>query len=547
MNTTKHSLTFLLVFILSVYLCYIWAYALDIPWMDDTDSFIDSYLIIQDSPSWKAKLIELATANNEHRMFVSKLVGYSLVLFTEKLNFRTLILLHNVLFLALLFAIYQLRKELTTLKPIHWLVFLLFLLTPQYHLTSNWSMGWQTISVLFFGFLTMFYLPSIKKEHTYLALLFAFITSFCHGNGPFIWFSSLFLLLLQQRWKLSIVWFFGAGITFYLYFLNHSIGRNNEALDYLKSNFTDGFKFFFVFIGSCGDLFRHLPTQERSIFPFLTGIILFLLFLLGAFFFIRKYRENTHSITRSHWTLLGFLLVLATNGVLVGFLRAYLGFEAIIVSNYRVYSAFILATLTLWLVSLLPQNATKFIRKPSYYALAMASIFYLASWHVYLPELRARKQFLQAHAYNQQFNGVGLGALNNSPFYSYLQEKIGEVIKRGVYSYPSYFPTDLQMRFLSAQPAPAISWNENDRKISSDVSNVDACYFIFYSDKQLYLIPTKQIYQPRFRFFTTPTQTYQAELLPTFFAKNRYQLGLLIEKDGQQTVLASQQKVHIDF
>ena len=545
MKNISHSLLFWLFLIPVIYVCYLWAYAVNIPWMDDIDAFVDSFLLISDATSLPDALAELIAPNNEHRMIPSKVVNYLTTISIGHLNFKLLIFLHNGLLLFLIYQFFTLRNSLPKIQPIYWLLFLLFLLTPQYHLTTNWSItGWQTMTVLLFGFLTLKYLPSNQKNHLIYALILGFITTNSYGNGPLIWFIGLIILLLQKRWKTSIIWSISAILAISLYFFRHTTGRNSEAFAYFKTHIGESIQFFFVFIGSNGDWFKHLPEHQRSLFPFIWGIFLVALFGIGCFFFSKKYLLKKENIASAEWTLWGFLLLLFANAVLVASLRANLGFEVMVVSNYRVYSAFMLATLTLWLNSLLPLSTRKTTR---YVLLIVAIIFYFASWNLSIPELRTRKQFLQAHAYNQQFNGVGLGALNDSPFYSYLQEKIGEVVKRGVYTYPSYFPTDLQKQFSSAQPSPAISWNENDRRVSTDVPNADACYFIFYSDKQLYLIPAKQIYQPRYTFFTTSTQTYQAELLPTFFTKNTYQLGLLIEKDGQHTVLASHQKVRIGF
>lgn len=545
MKNINHILLFWSSLIPVTYVCYLWAYAVNIPWMDDIDAFVDSFLLISDATSLPDAIAEFTSPNNEHRMILSKVVSYFFALSTGQLNFRTLILLHNGLLLFLIYQFFTLKSSLPKIQPIYWIIFLLFLLTPQYHLTSNWSItGWQTMTVLLFGFLTLKYLPSNQKIHLIYALILGFITTYSYGNGPLIWFVGLFILLLQKRWRTSIIWSISAILAISLYFFRHTTGRNSEAFAYFKAHIGESIQFFFVFIGSNGDWFKHLPEHQRSLFPLIWGILFVALFCLGCFSFSKKYLFKKENIASGEWTILGFLLLLFANAVLVASLRANLGFEVMVVSNYRVYSAFILATLTLWLNGLLPLSTLKTMR---YLLLVVAIIFYFASWNLSIPELRARKQFLQAHAYNQQFNGVGLGALNNSPFYTYLQEKIGEVVKRGVYAYPSYFPTDLQKQFSSAQPAPAISWNGNDRRVSTDVPNADACYFIFYSENQLYLIPTKQIYQPRYTFFTIPTQTYQAELLPTFFSKNTYQLGLLIEKDGKQTVLASEQKVRIDF
>lgn len=545
MKNTSHSLLFWLFLIPSVYVCYLWEYAVNIPWMDDIDAFVDSFLLINDVTSLPNALAEFVAPNNEHRMILSKVISYFITTSTGQLNFRFLIFLHNGLLLFLVYHFFQLRNLLPNIQLVYWLIFLLFLLTPQYHLTSNWSItGWQTMSVLLFGFLTLRYLPSIQKNHFTYALIFAFITTYGYGNGPLIWFVGLPILLFQQRWKTSIVWSISAVLAIFFYFFRHTAGRNNEAFAYFKTHIGESIQFFFIFIGSNGDWFKHLPEHQRSISPLIWGIAIVTIFCIGCLIFSKKYLIDKTRISSGQWTLLGFLLLLFANAVLVAALRANLGFDVMVVSNYRVYSAFILATLTLWLVSLLPSSALRFTKYP---LLLAAVVFYFASWNLSIPELRTRKQFLQAHAYNQQFNGVGLGALNNSPFYVYLQEKIGQVVERGIYTYPTHFPTDLQKQIFSAKPAPTIDWDVNERRISANVPNADACYFIFYSDKQLYLIPTKQIYQPRYKFFTTPTQTYQAELMPTFFTKNTYQLGLLIEKDGQQTVLSSQQKVTVDF
>lgn len=548
MKNTNHPLLFWLFLIPVIYVCYLWEYALNIPWMDDIDAFVDSYLLIKDATSLDNALAELAAPNNEHRMILSKVVSYFLTLTTGHLNFRLLIFLHNALLLFCIFQFFKLKNTFLQIDPIYWFISLLFLLTPQYHLTSNWSItGWQTMSVLLFGFLSLKYLPSLARTHFVYALIFAIITTFGYGNGPLIWFVGLPILLLQKRWKVSLIWCISAILFIYLYFYNHSTGRNSEAFDYFKQHIGESIYYFFIFIGSNGDWFKHVSEAQRAIFPFIWGVLLVSCFLIGLWIFIRRYSLDKHKISSAQWTLLGFLLMLFANAVLVASLRANLGFEVMVVSNYRVYSAFILATLTLWLASFIPKSSVKYAKIYSYFILTIAVIFYLVSWNISLPEVRARKQFLQAHAYNQQFNGVGLGALNDSPFYTYLQEKIGEVVERGVYTYPAYFPTDLREQVLTAKPIHSIQWNANERSVSANVPDADACYFIFYSNKQLYLIPTKQVYQPRYKYFTTPTNMYQANLLPTFFEQERYQLGLYIEEDGKKVVYSSQQQVDITF
>lgn len=553
MLTSKSNWLYLIILVpIVLFWLVLWQYAVNVPWFDDIDAFPETVAIWMKSNNWLERLTLLFRPNNEHRMFLGRLAAVLSYEFTGKLNIRTIILVANIQLMGIVFLFWKTFTR-QKLAPIYFLPVLLFLLQPQYHLTSNWAItGWQHLSVLFWGFLTIYLLSKNNAKAFGGAIITMFVATFSMSNGLLFWFAGGILLALQQRFKLLFAWGAFMIIAIGLYFHGFDNSANGAGLDYLKAHPEESFFGFFTFLGGGFDFTPDLEIFKRAIIPTFMGFIAvsILAFLICKLFFENSMQKWTKLEGRDTLFVIGCLLFVLFNAGIIALLRPRFGYFVMLVGNYKIYPALFLSLLYL-LISFYGKTTTRLLNS----ILLFSLIFNVVSYAKYLPEVSNRKKNLLVCGFNQKYNQIGLAAEVNSLFAQRTEEVLSFLMNKKVFEFPVWLNESLVLKPFEntseimpieiKKLAPAtVSITNNSFEGSQ--KGLNGAYILLKSNERTYLIPTKSNpYMGRNPFKTSAgfTTIIPAKLIQ----KGNYEIGVYTKNQGQEQVFQTNQRVDIDF
>ncbi|MEY4538883.1 MAG: hypothetical protein RLZZ306_640, partial [Bacteroidota bacterium] len=107
-NTLKRTFTLIGIFLpIFFFSLMLFTYAVNVPWMDDTDAFPDFLGRFLEAKTWDEKAWLMFKPNNEHRIIYAKLVNLLHYGITGTLNMRTLTILSNITLLGMLWIFWR--------------------------------------------------------------------------------------------------------------------------------------------------------------------------------------------------------------------------------------------------------------------------------------------------------------------------------------------------------------------------------------------------------------------------------------------------------
>lgn len=530
----------------------LFTYAINVPWFDDVEVFPGALVIWLKTDAWGG-MKEMFRPNNEHRMLPGKLAGVLCYQLTGQLNMRWLALAANLNLMGILVLFWRVFRNLS-LSPIYFLPLCLVVLHPQFYLASTWSItAWQHQSVLFWGFLTIYLLAKNTVKTFLLAVLTGFVTTFCMSNGLVFWGAGLALIIIQKRYKNILFWLAAAGVAGFFYFYKFNNAANTNGLAYFFEHPHESFFGFFTFFGGSFDFWQQSAIVKRAILPTLMGML-----LVGfcgwwlVMFVVKNWKTSptTEKAITTHYFLFGCLAFLFGNGFVIALLRPQFGYYVMLVGNYKLYPALLLAFGYLIYLS---KPTPKVVRWPVILGCSIA--FNIFSYVKFMPDVAQRRQMLAASAYNQQHNDIGLAAQINSPFADYTSYQMRFLNARKAYQYPLVFSdtalnTPLEKQKLMPQVAVE-RVSKTDVVVSQpDFENgnasYDAAYLVLRSATKTYVAATNQPYFAGRNPFRSP-KGFTAKLLPKLYQPDDYQIGVLVVSGGDQTLFKTDQRVRVDF
>ncbi|KON75611.1 hypothetical protein, partial [Leptospira kirschneri] len=190
-----HITTFF-IFLFSVYIYFhtIRKYSVNFPFGDDYNTILGFLDLWEKSDS---KISILFAQYNEHRLVFLRIVILVYLKVFHTINFSHLILIGNtfiVLCILLLYYTIEDKRRFILISPIFLAIFNF----------SNWeTQTWAMASlsnypVIYFGFLSLYFLSKEKFIDFVLGIFFAVIAVFCQGNGMFVFLSGVPLLLKDK-------------------------------------------------------------------------------------------------------------------------------------------------------------------------------------------------------------------------------------------------------------------------------------------------------------------------------------------------------------
>jgi hypothetical protein len=536
-------------------------YAVNVPWMDDTDAFPDFLGRFLEAKNFDERVWLMFKPNNEHRIVYAKLMNLLHYALTGTLNMRTLTIVSNITLFGMLWIFWRVIKE-QKLPAYYFLPVPLLLLHPQYYLTSIWTItGFQYQPVVFFGLLGV-YLLSKNTLWTFLGAAFAvFFDSFTMSNGLFYWMVGMVILALQGRYKMLGVWLIFTVATFKLYFYKFDTQANDQGFDYFFHHPHESFFGFFTHLGGSLDFQTLSPILIRSIAPTIAGFILigvaiWWIFLKGITrdekFSISKYwakLQTKFNAEPSNYIILGCFLFLVFNAVVIAILRPRFGYFVMIVGNYKIYPATMLVVVYLMLLT----GWLKFTKssKPFKWILIVSVVFYVASYIKFLPEVHERRKDLLVRAFNQEHNQIGFGPIVGSDFDCYVQTAMSRLVPTGIYQYPKTIFTDSEKQLLAKLPdnqpikVDILKINKEVFVLNTDLQMGaginDGVFLILKSAKRTYLIYQKRNILGYFK------KEIAVQIPPQYLIPDAYQIGIFWVNGDTKKVFNANQTIGVNF
>jgi hypothetical protein len=539
----------------------LFTYAVNVPWMDDTDAFPDFLGRFLEAKNFDERVWLMFKPNNEHRIVYAKLMNLLHYALTGTLNMRTLTIVSNITLFGMLWIFWRVIKE-QKLSAYYFLPVPLLLLHPQYYLTSIWTItGFQYQPVVFFGLLGV-YLLSKNTLWTFLGAAFAvFFDSFTMSNGLFYWMVGIVILALQGRYKMLGVWLIFTIATFKLYFYKFDTQANDQGFDYFFHHPHESFFGFFTHLGGSLDFQTLSPILIRSIAPTIAGFILigiaiWWIFLKGMAlyedFSINKYWSKLQAkfnAEPSNYIILGCFLFLVINAIVIAILRPRFGYFVMIVGNYKIYPATMLVVVYLMLLT----GWLKFTKspKPFKWILIGSVIFYVISYLKFLPEVHERRKDLLVRAFNQEHNQIGFGPIVGSDFDRYVQTAMSRLVPTGIYQYPKTIFTDSEKEIMTKLPdnqpikVEILKMNNEVFVVSKDlpmgIGINDGVYLVLKSAKKTYLIYQKRNILGYF------IKEIAIQIPPQYLVPDTYQIGIYWVNGETQKVFNANQSIGVNF
>ena len=526
---------------IACFVLFVFTYAVNVPWLDDIDAFLGFILAYTDATTLAGKVDNILIPNNEHRIVAAKLITLAMYYLTGEVNFRWLILIALVFILGILALFVRvfksMRLPLLTFVPVPF-----FLLQPQYHLTSLWSIpGLQHPVVVFLTLSAMYLLTRTGRGYFAAALLLQVLATLSMSNGLMGWVAGAIILLLSRNWSRLGGWLAGSVVTVWVYFHNfQSGGRTSESLAYSLSHPLQAIAAFFSFTGSIFDWLPMLKTNSRYAPPTLAGLIFTLVVL------ILVYRMNrsvwaagrfvvTSPLDKRRLFFNGCYIFLFGNAAIIALLRLRYGFDVMVVSNYTIYSAVLSAVIYLNILSEYPDR-----QQYLWIGLVVSFMIWLFGYGFYWPKVAHRKQMLLTNAVNQKHNSIGLGPTWGTPFADMAHSVMDESVRRGIYHYPVGDITPVEA-FLTPQPGNALT----DSCLTMQVAGggysyqvrTEANAFPATTPQATVLIQSAQhtvlfASEVPFRFanfwLNKPATSVEAEVITIALAPGQYKVGVLV-------------------
>jgi hypothetical protein len=530
-------------------------YSLNIPWFDDIENIPYFLLNWLNADTIPGQLSALFRPNNEHRVVGARLVVLVQQALMGELNFRVLAFVGNLsvlgIFALLVMNFRKVDTRILWLLPAALLIFNL----QFYAMTFMTIMTLQYQLVIFLSFLAFHFLAKGSNTYFWLAIGVAWLDTFSMGNGMMVWPSGMVLLFFLGRWKELGIWtLLGAGAIFFYFYGYDFVQGNDKGFAYILANPIKVLAGLLAMVGGIFDIFPTLPFLKRMLVPTVMGTLLlgFGLYWLGRIFSQSEYWQSrlSPSVSRlftgrffiptqntaadAFW--LAALTYLFISMALVVFFRTRFDYELVLWSTYKIYPGTFAAIGYLLLISLSAPKTQKFIFG---IALLGSLLAWGTSYYHYVPEVASIRKVRQAFAFNQQHNGIGLGASKGTSFEPMVVRTLQGTRQKGVYQLPAPIVHRSEERIArrSAEGSVPIAKRETAETIHITLpkqlsdSNPDR-YVVLKSDQNIYL------------FYISPTQG-EASCPKATLHSGEYTVEIWEIGDTYEKLLATDQTVSI--
>lgn len=313
-TASKFNLPLLLIFLIppTFTLFFIAIFSINTPLGDQWDlvSLFEKVLTKQ------ASFEDFFAQHNEHRTFFPKLIFVGLALISDwniryELYFSVFLVCLTFLLLYKLSSIENKKKFNTPKYLTNILTCMLLFSIIQY---ENWLWGYQLLWFLINACLVLAVLIIASSNNfprrLYLAAIPCFVASFSAAHGLLTWLAVIPLVAsvkgnYRQKMTRITVWILLIIGTFIIYFIGYQKPNHHpNTLLFLKHPLGTVY-YFFTLLGAPLVYHANIPTIVKTV-----GAILFLIFCLLIFYFLKNKQRLNSSLERVSWISIGLFAIL---------------------------------------------------------------------------------------------------------------------------------------------------------------------------------------------------------------------------------------------
>lgn len=504
-----------------LYFYFLAEYSLNIPKWDDhaLKAFI---LNFENADGFANKFQTFFTLHNEHRIAFDRLITLMVFKIHGTIDYRWLMWVGNFTLMGTLFIFY---KNFQKQKISLWFFVPISLILFQLQLWENtfWGMAaLQNFGIIFFIFGLLYLISSEKKSHFYLALLFAFFATYTSGNGITVFPVCIVLLILQRRFRETIIFGIVSIALVSAYFYHYLIPPSNPPLEGIGIG-----KIIFGFFSFLGSAFDLMPNSSGRIkLTIIAGGILFTISALIAIYLIfnSKLLKKNRFLDQTELFVLGSFMFLIGTAIVVIITRISFGEISLLTSRYKIYAILLLITLYIFIISKIELNNRKWLVFP---LILMGFGFNLLANYINFKEVINFRNQLISFAINWKLQLELQSVKSNIKLYEappLVLDKDISLIKE-----PIKLSQIFHEKYQKIVKKDGISIQNNT------VQNTHGIYFIVQSQQKTYLMPSLLINYPPYAFLRTGKywqNGFEGELNNNEFENGTYQLGVLIN-DGK--------------
>lgn len=435
----RNKYIFWTVSIILIVLLWLFQYlvSVNVPWWDDFHGIILPVFHLFSNIPFSEKLQLFFSLNNEHRVVNDRFFLLLTYLISGKFELKTLALLGFLNLIGIFLLIFKIAKPLVGnllfLLPIPLLIFH----AQYYESLQSLMVPFQNFSVIFYVFLTFYFLIFKKLNSLLPAFIFALLAIFSHGNGILAFLIGMIILLVNQRTKDIIIWTVLSLLTIIIYFWGYQKPEWSSGVSSV-SHPVAALRYVFEFFGAYSLNITDLSTTAKALYSNLVsqvfGVCLVIIFLI---LFFQKYpifsssrKEAIAKLRHSkadQFIICVFGFVFAT-GLMIGISRT--GFPML--SRYTINSSFMVISVYLFLVSNMAHK--NFIATTaSLFTFSMLIISYFNNFEIAL----FNKKNAITDGINYQKTGTWSNQYSDSVHISKLNPLLQEPYKTKKYIFPT--------------------------------------------------------------------------------------------------------------
>ncbi len=538
--------TILILFPIAVFYFVFQKYAVNIPhWDDFAIRNTLAQMIETESVFQKIKL--LFSQHNEHRIFLTRFSAWIVYLLEGTLNLKSLMLVGIIALLGILFLLYKVSKKYNSSLLAFVPISFIFLNVGLFENTFWGMASVQNFGVIFFAFLTFYWLVfSVENKHRhyfYFAIFSCFLGVFTSSNGIIIPLIGCLVLLVQQR-KTQLVVFLSSSVVLVFGFF-YGFQKNPDNV--VKTDFSDVktiIKGTLATFGSVLDSSAIAPAKHLDLAMAFGLFILIFICLFAYQVIFKKYNLSERTVDLF---LLACLAFISITSVGIAVARISYGIEILMTSKYKIYS--VLSMVIFYLVaynSLAERYKNNFTQLAIVFSIGFNLYTYLTVYQdiKYLNQERITDQFKQQYS-DKSFPNGGIMRVLQQPEKAFYDSIIDEIWQM----------KDSSLNNLKVTPKlESFEITKTNKGVKFDFSAAESgLYFVLKSDKNSYLYPSH--IKPRGmkayleRDFILNNQlkidNFTAEISKLYIQSGQYRVGIVVVENNTKKISWSNQILDI--
>ncbi len=529
--------TILILFPIAVFYFVFQKYAVNIPhWDDFAIRNTLAQMIETESVFQKIKL--LFSQHNEHRILLTRFSAWMVYLLEGTLNLKSLMLIGIIALLGILFLLYKVSKKYNSSLLAFVPISFIFLNVGLFENTFWGMASVQNFGVIFFAFLTFYWLVfSVENKHRhyfYFAIFSCFLGVFTSSNGIIIPLIGCLVLLVQQR-KTQLVVFLSSSVVLVFGFF-YGFQKNPDNV--VKTDFSDVKTIIKGTLATFGSVLDSSAIAPAKHLDLAMAFGLFILIFICLFAYQVIFKKYNLSERTADLFLLACLAFISITSVGIAVARISYGIEILMTSKYKIYS--VLSMVIFYLVaynSLAERYKNNFTQLAVAFSIGFNLYTYLTVYQdiKYLNQERITDQFKQQYS-DKSFPNGGVMRVLQQPEKAFYDSIIDEIWQM----------KDSSLNNLKVTPKlESFEITKTHNGVKFDFSAAESgLYFVLKSDKNSYLYPShiKPLGMKAYleRDFILNNQlkidNFTAEISKLYIQSGKYRIGIISVENNAKKI-----------